>query len=90
MDPYLYRLGLYQMAIMGDCQLDKSLMITLVERWRPETSTFHLPVVRADSDARGSVLSMGIVYLRYFKFLVCYFFLKSNNLILQIQKIQKN
>jgi Plant mobile domain len=44
MDPYLYRLGLYQMAIMGDCQLDKSLLTALVERWRPETSTFHLPV----------------------------------------------
>jgi Plant mobile domain len=32
------------MAIMGDCQLDKSLLTALVERWRPETSTFHLLV----------------------------------------------
>jgi Plant mobile domain len=44
MDPYLHRLGLYQIAIMGDCQLDKSLLAALVERWRPETSTFHLLV----------------------------------------------
>jgi Plant mobile domain len=32
------------MAIIGDCQLDKSLLTALVERWRPETSTFHLLV----------------------------------------------
>jgi Plant mobile domain len=32
------------MAIMGDCQMDKSLITMLVKRWRPETSTFHLPV----------------------------------------------
>jgi Plant mobile domain len=44
MDPYLHRLGLYQIAIMDDSQLDKSLMTTLVEKWRPETSIFHLPV----------------------------------------------
>jgi Plant mobile domain len=44
MNPYLHRLGLYHIAIMGDCQLDKSLLIALVERWRPETSTFLLPI----------------------------------------------
>jgi Plant mobile domain len=44
MNPYLHRLGLYQIAIMGDCQLDKSLLIVLVKKWRPETSTFHLSV----------------------------------------------
>jgi hypothetical protein len=44
MDPYLHRLGLYQIAIMGDCQLDKSNLTALVEIWRPETSMFHLPV----------------------------------------------
>jgi Plant mobile domain len=41
---YLHRLGIYQMTIMGDCQLDKSLQTVLVERWRPEMSMFHLPV----------------------------------------------
>jgi Plant mobile domain len=44
MDLYLYRLGLYQMTIMRDCQLDKPLLTTLVERWQPEMSTFHLLV----------------------------------------------
>jgi hypothetical protein len=32
MDPYLHRLDLYQILIIGDCQLDKSLLIALVER----------------------------------------------------------
>jgi hypothetical protein len=31
-DPYLHKFGLHQMVIMGDCQLDKSLTITFVER----------------------------------------------------------
>jgi Plant mobile domain len=44
MNPYLHRLGLYQIAITDDYQLDKSLLTALVERWRPETSIFHLPV----------------------------------------------
>jgi Plant mobile domain len=44
MDSYLHRLGLYQIMIMGDCQLDKSLLIALVKRWRLEMSIFHLPV----------------------------------------------
>jgi hypothetical protein len=39
MDPYLHRLGLYQIAIMGHCQLDKSLLTAFVEKWRPEMST---------------------------------------------------
>jgi Plant mobile domain len=44
MDPYLHRSDFYQMTIMRDFQLDKSLLIVLVERWRPKTSIFYLPV----------------------------------------------
>jgi hypothetical protein len=74
MDPYLHRLGLYQMAIMGDCQLDKSLLTALVEKVATRDVDISSTSRRADSDARGRVLSMGIAYQRYFKFLVCYFF----------------
>jgi Plant mobile domain len=44
MDPYLHRFGFYQIMITGDCQLDKSLLTTLVEMWRSESSMFHLPI----------------------------------------------
>jgi Plant mobile domain len=44
MDSYMHRLSLYQIAIMGNYQLDKSLLATLVERWRSELSTFYLLV----------------------------------------------
>jgi hypothetical protein len=45
MDRYLINLGLYQLATMKQPRrIDQALMCGLVERWRPETHSFHLPV----------------------------------------------
>jgi Plant mobile domain len=40
----LKNLGLYQVAQIGHCSTDHRLITTLVERWRPETHTFHMPL----------------------------------------------
>ncbi|XBI19446.1 hypothetical protein VPH35_060971 [Triticum aestivum] len=42
--PALENLGFYQIAKMRKINVDKYLISALVERWRPETNTFHLPV----------------------------------------------
>ncbi|XP_070005866.1 serine/threonine-protein phosphatase 7 long form homolog [Nicotiana sylvestris] len=39
--------GFYMIFWIGRMQLDSSLITALVERWRPETHTFHLPTREA-------------------------------------------
>ncbi|MFQ6671032.1 hypothetical protein Gotur_035708 [Gossypium turneri] len=41
---YLREAGFWHVATVGrGCKLDSKLISVLVERWRPETHTFHLP-----------------------------------------------
>ena len=37
----LQKLGLYQVSQFGFMRCDGDMMAALVERWRPETHTFH-------------------------------------------------
>nr|XP_009617744.1 serine/threonine-protein phosphatase 7 long form homolog [Nicotiana tomentosiformis]XP_009617753.1 serine/threonine-protein phosphatase 7 long form homolog [Nicotiana tomentosiformis] len=39
--------GFYRIIEIGRLQLDLSLITALIERWRPETHTFHLPIGEA-------------------------------------------
>jgi Plant mobile domain len=96
MDPYLHILGLYQLAIMEDCQQDKSLLIVLVDRWRPETSTFYLSVGETtvtleDVCCLWELPIRGICYF-YILFHILFFNypLKFTNLIFKYKNIKKS
>ena len=42
--PYVIRAGFYGLYRLGHIMIDWPLITCLVERWRPETHTFHMPV----------------------------------------------
>ena len=42
--PYVIRAGFYGIHRLGHIMIDWPLIISLVERWQPETHTFHVPV----------------------------------------------
>ena len=42
--PYVIRVGFYGVYRLGHIMINWPLIICLVERWQPETHTFHVPI----------------------------------------------
>ena len=51
-----------RLAESGSVKLDRSLLTALVDRWRPETNTFHLPCGGDDTDPTGRCDAAGSSY----------------------------
>nr|XP_043616030.1 uncharacterized protein LOC122587942 [Erigeron canadensis] len=52
--------GFFQLFLACICQLDHSLINALVERWRPKTNTFHLPVGEATVTLQDVLVIWGL------------------------------
>nr|XP_016484061.1 PREDICTED: serine/threonine-protein phosphatase 7 long form homolog [Nicotiana tabacum] len=57
---YLEEMGLYRIIMIGRIQLDYVLITTLIERWRPETHTFHLPIGEATITLQDTEILYGL------------------------------
>lgn len=57
---YLEEMRLYMIIRIGCIQLDYALITTLIERWRPETHTFHLPIGEATITLQDAEILYGL------------------------------
>ncbi|MBA0872589.1 hypothetical protein Goshw_016794 [Gossypium schwendimanii] len=59
---YLREAGFWHMANIGrGCKLDPKLISAVVERWRPEMHTFHLPCGECTITLKGIAVTGGWV-----------------------------
>ena len=58
---YLREAGFWQVATVGrGCKLDPKLISALIERWRPEMHTFHLPCGECTITLENVNLQLGL------------------------------
>ncbi|GFY81180.1 hypothetical protein Acr_01g0009890 [Actinidia rufa] len=57
---YVLRAGFYGVYRLGPIRLDHALITAFVERWRPETHTFHLPVGEASITLQDVAILLGL------------------------------
>ncbi|XP_017624864.1 serine/threonine-protein phosphatase 7 long form homolog [Gossypium arboreum] len=58
---YLREVGFWHVANIGrGCKLDLKLISTFVERWRPETHTFHIPCGKCTITLEDVQLQLGL------------------------------
>ncbi|GFZ11322.1 hypothetical protein Acr_22g0007200 [Actinidia rufa] len=57
---YVLRAGFYGVHRLGPIRLDHALITTFVERWRPETHTFHLPIGEASITLQDVAILLGL------------------------------
>ncbi|MBA0853134.1 hypothetical protein Goshw_013890 [Gossypium schwendimanii] len=58
---YLREAGFWHVAIIGQgCKLDPKLISALIERWRPETHTFHLSCGKCTITLEDVQLQLGL------------------------------
>lgn len=58
--PLLSSTGFQHIALIKQCRIDSALITALVERWRPETHTFHLPWGECTITLEDVALHLGI------------------------------
>lgn len=58
--PYVISVGLYYVSRLGSIAIDHSSVVALVERWREETHTFHLPVDKATITLQDVAVQLGL------------------------------
>ncbi|MFQ6645248.1 hypothetical protein Gotur_019228 [Gossypium turneri] len=58
--PYLERAGFGSAALIRTFDLRYDLISTLVERWRPETHTFHFPCGKCTVTLEDVALQLGL------------------------------